>query len=346
MPDHADLVPMYRASVERYLRVVEEAPFDVFIDRESCGAVEVALEPEDMAVATALASFHAEQGIAVERLDTSDAVRAVEPALADDLPGVWYYDHGRRVDPGALTMALATIAGRRGAEVRHHLQVRALRADGDRVTGVLTDEGVLEADAVVVAAGPWSPALLEPVGVTLPILPVRGWLVRLAPREPKLVRHIVERVGWTGHAEPASAADVAGGAVRAAIGAAVHPGQDGTVTCGSSWQPALTPEPEDASVPGRIAAMVRRVVPALEHAEFRGSWWGLRPTTPDDRPVVDRVRDGLVVATGHGALGVILGSGTAELASSHVLGSPAPFDSTPFRADRFEDERGGRPDGR
>jgi D-amino-acid dehydrogenase len=58
--------------------------------------------------------------------------------------------------------------------------------------------------------------------------------------------------------------------------------------------------------------------------------------TPDDRPVVDRVRDGLVVATGHGALGVILGAGTAELVAAQVLGSPEPFDPAPFRAARFE----------
>ena len=168
---------------------------------------------------------------------------------------------------------MATISGRRGAEVGHHLQVRALHATGERVSGVVTDEGVLGAD-VVVAAGPWSSSLLEPFGVTLPILPVRGWLVRLAPGEPGLVRHIVERVGWTGggRAQAMTAADVAKGTGPVAIGAALHPGRDGTITCGSSWQPALSPEPasDDPSVPSRIAAMVRRVVPALGHAGVPG----------------------------------------------------------------------------
>ncbi len=341
MPDHTDLVPMYRASVERYLRAVEESPFDVFMDRDPCGGLQIALEPEDVGEAMANAAFHAEHGVTVERLESRDAVRAVEPALADDLPGVWYYDHGRRVDPGALTVALATLAARRGAEVRHHLQVRALHASGGGVTGVVTDEGVVEADTVVVAAGPWSSPLLDPIGVRLPIRPVRGWLVRLAPREPRLLRHIVERVGWTGAGRlgRVRAADVVDGSSAPAIGAALHPGNDGTITCGSSWQQVVSPEPEEPSVPSRIAAMAARVVPALADAEFLGSWWGIRPVTPDDRPVVDRVRDGLVVATGHGALGVILGGGTAELVAAQSLGSPAPFDAEPFRASRFEDER-------
>ena len=131
------------------------------------------------------------------------------------------------------------------------------------------------------------------------------------------------------------AADVADGSTAPAIGAALHPGNDGTITCGSSWQQVESPEPEDPAVPSRICEMVTRVVPALADAEFLGSWWGLRPVTPDDRPIVDRVREGLVVATGHGALGVILGAGTAELVAAQVLGSPAPFDPGPFRADRF-----------
>ena len=62
--------------------------------------------------------------------------------------------------------------------------------DGDRVTGVVTDEGKIEADEVVVAAGPWSARLLEPLGIWVPVLGVRGWLVRVDPGE-RLIRHLV-----------------------------------------------------------------------------------------------------------------------------------------------------------
>jgi glycine/D-amino acid oxidase-like deaminating enzyme len=190
----------------------------------------------------------------------------------------------------------------------------------------------------VVAAGPWSPSLLEPAGVRLPVWPVRGWLVRVAPQQPRLVRHIIERVGWTGAGRLYDRPRVADleAASGASVGAALHPGGDGTITCGSSWEHATSPEPGDASIPARIAAMNARVVPAIAEAEVRSSWWGLRPVTPDDRPVVDRAGDGLYVATGHGALGVILGSGTARLVAADVLGLDAPFDPTPFGAGRFQ----------
>jgi glycine/D-amino acid oxidase-like deaminating enzyme len=337
MPDDGALVPMYRAGVDAYREVVDEAPFDVFMDRESTGVVQVALDETDLPEAEAHAAFLSGQGVVVERLTTASRARELEPALADGLAGVWFVDHGRRVDPGALTVALATLATARGAAVRHHLQVRTLHAPSGRVRGVVTDEGVLPADAVVVAAGPWSPALLEPAGVRLPVWPVRGWLVRVAPPRPGLVRHIVERVGWTGVGRLNERPDAGGlGASPGAnVGAALHPGDDGTITCGSSWEHATAPEPEDPTMPARITAMNVRVVPELAKAEVLGSWWGLRPVTPDDRPVVDRVAEGLFVATGHGALGVILGAGTAQLVASQVLGSEPPFDAAPFRAGRF-----------
>src|SRR5207244_1378545 len=78
---------------------------------------------------------------------------------------------------------------------------RALLTDRDRVTGVVTDEGKIAADEVVVAAGPWSPRLLEPLGIRLPVLGVRGWLVRVDPGRP-LVRHLI----WTAEGHGAVAA--------------------------------------------------------------------------------------------------------------------------------------------
>jgi glycine/D-amino acid oxidase-like deaminating enzyme len=97
----------------------------------------------------------------------------------------------------------------------------------------------------------------------------------------------------------------------------------------------VTPEPEDPGVPVRIVREAVRLCPALADADVLSAWWGIRPMTPDGRPVVGFVRDGILAATGHGSQGVILGGGTASLVASMVTGDPAPFDPTPFRPDRF-----------
>jgi glycine/D-amino acid oxidase-like deaminating enzyme len=65
----------------------------------------------------------------------------------------------------------------------------------------------------------------------------------------------------------------------------------------------------------------------------------VRPLSPDDRPLIGRVRDGLIVATGHGSEGVILGGGTAELVAAVVGGADPPFDPEAFDPFRFERPR-------
>ena len=77
------------------------------------------------------------------------------------------------------------------------------------------------------------------------------------------------------------------------------------------------------------------MVPALAEAEIRSAWWGIRPLTPDERPVVGWVGDGLSVAAGHGSEGVILGAGTGQLIATQLLGGDPPFDPQPFEPGRF-----------
>jgi sarcosine oxidase subunit beta len=271
----------------------------------------------------------------VDELDAG-AIHELEPGLAPQLPGGWLLHDAHRLDPAALTVGLALLAQADGASIRHHLTVRALATSGDRVSGVVTDDGPLSADEVVVAAGPWSPSLLEPVGVRLPMTGARGWLTRVRPPEPVATR-LLEAVGWRGSAERWSAVQrpTAGQIADDGLGSAelaplLHPADDGTVLIGSSRQTWTTPEPEDPSVVQRLLAAAIRLVPALSEADVLGSWWGLRPLSPDDRPFVGRVRDGLIVATGHGSEGVILGAGSAELVAAAVSGEPAPFDAAPF----------------
>jgi glycine/D-amino acid oxidase-like deaminating enzyme len=118
-------------------------------------------------------------------------------------------------------------------------------------------------------------------------------------------------------------------------GVLLQPNPDGTLLVGGSRQTVITPEPEDPSVPRRLLQEAIRLAPPLAEAAVLGAWWGIRPVTPDGRPVVGAARDGLLVATGHGSLGVILAGGTARLLAALVLHEPLPFDPGPFDPNRF-----------
>lgn len=334
-PDPA-LAQMARASLAAYLELAEETPTPVMLDLEPCGWLALAGDDEEAALAREEADAAAALGVAGEHLDAR-AVHDLEPEVAPGLEG-WLLHDGYRLDPAALTIALAHLASHNGATVRHHLPARRLIVRSDRVTGVLTDDGVVDADTVVVAAGPWTPGFLETLDLHLPVFGFRGWLVRLRPAAP-LFSRILETAGRVLRHEPArppSAAEVAEGNLPADVGGLLHPMPGGTVLAGSSTEDAFAPGPADASVPGAIARAAVRLVPRLVDAAVESAWWGVRPVTLDWRPIVGELQPGLVVATGHASWGVILGVGTGQLVASIVLGEAPLFDPSPFDPRRFD----------
>lgn len=330
------LLPMAQASLGRYLDIAGESPVPFRLDEAPIGLLAVALDEEEMQLGRSTHDPYRAAGVQVEELGPDD-VLGLEPSLTPGVLGGWLVHHGHRLAPAALTVALALMAVERGATVRHHLPVRALIEDAGRVIGVVTDDGRIDADEVIVAAGPWSPSLLDPIGLRVPISGARGWLVRLDVDGVPLQR-LVASAGW----EEATGRWV-DGAVRAGglddasaeISTLLHPATDGSLIAGSSRQPVLTPEAEEPGVPSAIVSGAIRLVPSLADARVRSSWWGVRPVTPDERPVVGRLADGLSVATGHGSEGVILGAGTAQLLASQLLGHDPPCDQAPFDPRRF-----------
>ncbi len=338
-PTDLALQDMARRSLERYLELADAAPVPFDLDPLPLGTVLVPLHGQEEEARASVEAYR-ELGVGVQALSRNE-IRDVEPAINPDIEEAWLVDDAHRLDPAGLTVSLALIAGEAGAEIRHHLTVRSLVEQQGAVRGVVTDEGRLLADDVVVATGPWSQELLDVVETRVPVLPVRGWLVRLNAR-PDLLRHEIAEAGWREALERANAIDpvraeeLSTAQRRGAIGVMVGPYRRGGVLVGTSRQAAVTPEPEDPSVPLRLAALAVKLLPELARSQVLGSWWGLRPMTPDERPLVGRVREGLVVATGHGSEGVILGAGTGQLVTSIVNDSDVPFDGAAFDPFRFE----------
>jgi glycine oxidase len=115
----------------------------------------------------------------------------------------------------------------------------------------------------------------------------------------------------------------------------IQPAPDGSIVVGSSREPALTAEAHGLDVPRSVARQAVRLVPALAEALVISTWSGVRPVSPDERPLIGRLAEGLVVATGHGSEGVILGGGTALLVRAIATDEELPFDPTPFDPFRF-----------
>jgi glycine/D-amino acid oxidase-like deaminating enzyme len=330
---------MSRRSIDAYLALADDPPSPFRIDRHPVGYLLFAVDDEDVERGTDIARTIAEGGVGVEEVPGGDA-SAIDPAYSNRVAAAWRVADGHRLDPGALTSALATRAANGGATIRHHVAVRTVLERRGAIAGVLTDDGPIEATAVVAAAGPWTPTILDSAGLAAPpITGAIGWVVSVGPA-PGLPTTVVESIGWRHREGGTPAWPTAGDIAAHGIGGfqsspLVHPHDDGSITVGSMRQPWLTPDALDASVLRTLLADAIAIAPTIAHAPVRSSRWCVRPMSPDERPLVGQLHDGLWIASGHGSEGVILGAGSAQLLGALMDGDAPPFDPAPFDPKRF-----------
>ncbi|HYW22575.1 MAG TPA: glycine oxidase ThiO [Terriglobales bacterium] len=221
--------------------------------------------------------------------------RAAEPGLSDRVRGAAAFREAQ-VTPIRLVRGLARTAAAQGAEIREGAPVGALSVRSGRLHGVLTAEGELGADVVVLAAGPWSPALASPAGAALEVRPSRGQLVMMRPTGAAM-QHVLT---WRG--------------------CYLVPKPDGTVVAGSTEENAGFDDRPTVNGVAGLLQFASRVVPALGQATVERVWAALRPATPDGQPVIGPVpgMPNLVVATGHNRTGILLAPVTAELVAERL----------------------------
>ena len=277
-----------------------------------------------------------------------EALRRLEPALAHGVSAC-RLPIGYPVPPAAATRTLAALAERRGARVEVGRAVAALNRSGDRTTGVrLTDGTSVPAGAVLVTAGPWSSALIDPTGRWQPIRPVWGVVVEVGLVDPP--GHVIEEAAMddafgdvaaarstevdadgAGHA-PADSTDdgpdAAGDRPDFSLVTA-----DGRTSLGSTF---LDREPDPAAWIPRLVARGRRFLPALADARLGAVRVCARPVARDGRPLIGPIpgRPGTFIAAGHGPWGISTGPASARLAVDAILGRPVAIPPE-LRADRF-----------
>ncbi len=243
----------------------------------------------------------------------------IEPALAPvqgSLVGGIYSPDDESGDAYKFTSALASLCEGLGATFRFGTPIRAIVAEGGRIAGIETAAGRLSADAYVVAAGSYSPLLLKPVGVRLPVYPAKGYSVTIpiggdgagAPTVSLIddeVKMVYSRLG---------------NRLRAA-GTAEFAGYDDSVN-----------EP-------RARFLLAKAMSLFPHcgdparAEF---WAGLRPATPDGSPVIGRTRyPNLFLNTGHGTLGWTMACGSGRVVADIVSGVEPEMAVDELSIDRF-----------
>ena len=247
-------------------------------------------------------------GVAYQRLDREGCVQH-EPALArvrDKFVGGLRLPGDETGDCFKFTNRIAEMATARGARLRFGISIESLLTDGKRITGIVTDHGRMQADAYLVALGSHSPRLLAPLGVRVPIYPVKGYSITLPITDPggapeSTVMDETHKVAVTRLGDRIR---VGGTAELAGYSMQLHEARRRT----------LLHVVEDLFPGGGDAA----------RAEF---WCGLRPMTPDGTPIVGGTEvANLWLATGHGTLGWTMAAGTARVISDLISGRAPAID--------------------
>ena len=266
---------------------------DADVEYARTGTLEVALDDGAAAALDRQASAHKAAGVECRRLDPA-AARAMEPQLTSDVTGALFVPAHGFVAQEAMTAALAQAAIARGAAVLRRT-VCGVRRTGPALTAD-TDQGPLESDRVVVAAGSWS-AQVRVEGDSPPLRPIRGQLLRLEwPRAP------LARIVWGPRCY-------------------LVPRRDGTLLVGATVEDVGFDERATVAAVRDLMEAVCEVLPDGWRAGFKEARVGLRPATPDGLPILGAsvALDGVVYATGHYRNGVLLAPVTAALVADLVL---------------------------
>ena len=300
------------ASQELYAELAAELPPEV--DYERKGGLFLYREEADWEAAVAAARREQEAGIDLALVDR-ERLGALLPGLKREVLGAVHYRRDGRLIPGAFVRALAAAAARRGAVVHEQAAVFSLERRGARVAAVHTSRGTLRPRVTVLAAGFLSPDLSRGVGLRVPVQPAKGYsiTVRRPAACPPIPLHFhAERVVLTPF-----------GPDRMRIGGTLElAGNDRRVN------------------PRRLAAIRRappRYLAGMEELETLEIWRGMRPLSADSLPILGRPRglDNLLLATGHGMIGMSLGPASGKAVADLALGRQPSLDMELFRADRF-----------
>ena len=308
-------------SRERFLALEKE--LGLAFDGAHQGLLQLASTPEALESYRATHELLQELGIP-SRLLTPEQVREAEPGMVGDGPlyGALSYDTDGTGDCHLFSRELAKACEENGVTVRYNAEADRMVADDQKVKAIIlqTDNGApetLEADAFVISAGCWSNHLVEPLGLALPIYPVKGYSITVPLKDP-------ER-------GPAST---------------IHDDHYKVVSTrlGNRLRATGFVELADFNrdIPEARLATIRKSVasrfPGAADLDTAETWTGFRPMTPDGPAIIGRgPRHNLYLNTGHGTFGWTLSAGSADVIAQVIDGEEPAVCLDAFRPGRFRE---------
>jgi len=331
----------YAVNKERMMRLSEysrdclrawRAETGIAYDERSGGTLQLFRSQAQLDAAARDVAVLQDCGVPFELLDAAGVAR-VEPALARasaPIAGGLRLPNDETGDCHLFTRQLAERARALGVQLRTGCSVQALVRDGQRITGVqlMDADGQpeqLRAHRYVLAAGSYSRALLQPLGLDIPVYPVKGYSLTIPLRDESLAPQstVLDETYKIALTRLGNRIRVGGMAELAGFDLRLNPRRRAT-----------------------LEKVTRELFPGgdLAQAQF---WTGLRPMTPDGTPLVGATPlDNLYLNTGHGTLGWTMACGSAQLLADVISGRQPAIRSEGLDMGRYGTQGATNPLGR
>lgn len=305
-----DMLPLIRQSVDEHDVLIERAGLQRLAhDGGWIEAFRTRSEYERQASAAEITA--SQYGLRVVALDAARLL-AREPGLGSGFCGALHWQDPKSIsNPGALTKGYARLFEDGGGTLLTG-EASTVRQEAD-AWAVQTSQGWISANEVVVALGPWSDKVFEPLGYRIPLRAKRGYHMHYEATKPLLSVPLV---------------DTERGYVVAPM--------EGRLRLTTGVEIARRDAPPTGIQLARAESVARPVF-GLGRRLDDAPWIGLRPCTPDMRPVIGRAprHRGLWFAFGHNHHGLTIGPVTGRLLAEMMTGATPCADPYPFRPERF-----------
>jgi len=246
---------------------------------------------------------------------TADECRALQPDLKLDVLGAVHYRCDAHLYPAKLMNALLKYLLNNGVKIVHNKEVDKIETAGNRITKIFTGDIAWEADQYVLATGSWSPAVAKMADIKISLMPGKGYsFMKPEPQQRLTIPALLceARVAIT----PMNGQIRYGGTMELdKINTRINMQRvKGIVESVPAYFPDLKP-----------------AVPAEKDI-----WYGFRPSSPDGLPYIGRSekRENLIIATGHGMMGLSLGPATGLLVSQIASGMATDLKIEPYKVFR------------
>jgi glycine/D-amino acid oxidase-like deaminating enzyme len=285
---------------------------------DSKGSLLIATVPSEVEPLKRHLAWLRSQGVRCE-LAADDAWK-LEPNLSPEVAAVGWFPDDAQVQPMLVCYRIVQRLVRDGARLRLYDGVARLERQRSGVMLHMESGARIAAGRVVICAGVDTPGLLEPLGVTLPVVPRRGHIAVLEPGVE--VRRKLVDFGYNATLSGHGGADP-----PVQVAAVVESTASGTILCGSSRQFAGFDRAVDLRTIGQVLRACTALVPALLGLRVIRTYVGLRPFSPDGLPMIGWIDAGrtIAVATGHEGSGHGLAAVTGELVRALLEDRVSPF---------------------